>query len=226
MEYLLDTVNISQISRMIEHFPIDGVTSNPTIIKKEGVRDFFSHMREIRSIIGVDKSFHVQVTSKDVEGMLKDADKILEKIDENIYIKVPSTFEGFKVMKQLKSQNINVTATAIYTLAQCLLAVKTNVDYLAPYYNRMENININPEQVIGDCARMIDRNQSTTKILAASFKNISQVHKAFMAGAKSVTFDPVLMESALLMPDIIKAVDDFEMDWMDVNNGKYLYMNT
>ncbi|WZL81430.1 fructose-6-phosphate aldolase [Vallitaleaceae bacterium 9-2] len=225
MEYLLDTVNLARIEKMVECLPIDGVTSNPSIIKNDGVQDFFEHMREIRSIIGNERTLHIQVTAQDVDGMLRDAEKILEKIDEHVYIKVPTTMEGLKVIKQLKGQNIHVTATAIYTLTQCLLAVKAGVDYLAPYYNRMEGLNINSEQVIQQCRQMIDQSQSSAKILAASFKNISQVNKAFIAGAQSVTLDPSLIEAALNMPDITKAVNDFEADWLIANNNKFLYMD-
>lgn len=225
MKYLLDTVNIDRIEQMVEYLPIDGVTSNPSIIKNEGVQDFFEHMREIRSIIGMDRTLHIQVTAQDVDGMLRDADKILEKVDAKVYIKVPTTMNGLKVMKHLKGANINVTGTAIYTLTQCLLAVKSGVDYLAPYYNRMEGLNINPEEVICQCRQMIDQSGARTKILAASFKNISQVNKAFIAGAQSVTLDPSLIEAALSMPDITKAVNDFEADWLMVNNNKFLYMD-
>jgi TalC/MipB family fructose-6-phosphate aldolase len=225
MKYLLDTVNIDRIKQMVEYLPIDGVTSNPSIIKNEGVQNFFEHMREIRSIIGMDRTLHIQVTAQDVDGMLRDADKILEKIDAKVYIKVPTTMNGLKVIKHLKDDNINVTGTAIYTLIQCLLAVKSGVDYLAPYYNRMEGLNINPEEVIRQCRQMIDQSGASTKILAASFKNISQVNKAFIAGAQSVTLDPSLIEAALSMPDITKAVNDFEADWLMVNNNKFLYMD-
>ena len=123
MKYLLDTANLNAIRKYYEIFPISGVTSNPSIVKKEGKVDFFAHMNEIRSIIGRDKSLHIQVTALDTEGMLKDADRILNDVDKDVYIKVPVTMEGIKAIKKLKASRINVTATAIYNKMQGLLAM-------------------------------------------------------------------------------------------------------
>lgn len=99
MEYLLDTANLETIRKFIEYFPITGVTSNPTIVKREGNIDFIAHMNKIRSIIGQNRTLHIQVTATDVEGMLRDADAILNKVDNQVFIKVPVTMEGLKVIK-------------------------------------------------------------------------------------------------------------------------------
>ena len=94
MKYLLDTANLDDIRRCCAIFPIAGVTSNPSIVKREGNVDFFAHMREIRSIIGMDSPLHIQVTAPDAEGMVRDADAIMEKVDSNVFVKVPVTLEG------------------------------------------------------------------------------------------------------------------------------------
>ena len=91
MKYLLDTANLDDIRRCCEIFPIAGVTSNPSIVKREGNVDFFAHMREIRSIIGMDSPLHIQVTAPDAEGMVRDADAIKEKVDSKVFVKVPFT---------------------------------------------------------------------------------------------------------------------------------------
>ncbi len=96
MKYFLDTANLQDIRYYCDVFPIAGVTSNPSIVKKEGKIDFFAHMKEIRSIIGIDRPLHIQVTAPDTEGMLGDADTLLTKIDPEVYVKVPVTMEGIK----------------------------------------------------------------------------------------------------------------------------------
>ncbi|MGO5051684.1 fructose-6-phosphate aldolase [Lachnospiraceae bacterium LCP25S3_G4] len=213
MKYLLDTANLSDIRRCADMLPISGVTTNPTIIKKEGNIDFFAHIKEIRSIIGFDQTLHVQVTSHDTLGMLKDADTILKKIDQNVFIKIPTTLEGIKAMKALKSNAISITATAIYSKEQGFLALEAGADYIAPYYNRMENMGIDSNEVIVALAQMIERYHYQTNILAASFKNIKQVNTAFLAGAQTATLDPSILIDALKQPAILSAVDTFEADW-------------
>lgn len=223
MEYLLDTANLKDIETYQSYFPITGVTSNPSIVKKEGKIDFFSHMKEIRSLIGIEKSLHIQVTATDTKGMLQDADIILSKVDNGVFIKVPVTLEGIQVIKELKKQKVNITATAIYTKQQGFLAMEAGADYIAPYYNRMENSSIDPKEVISSFAAMIDRYSYKTKILAASFKNAGQVDQAFLAGAQSATMDPNILADALKMPSILKAVEDFSKDWKDTFGDKLIY---
>jgi TalC/MipB family fructose-6-phosphate aldolase len=217
MEYLLDTANLETIKKYNDYLPITGVTSNPSILKSEGKIDFFSHMKSIRDMIGMEKTLHIQVIAEDFEGILKDTAAILKNVDEKVYVKIPVTLEGIKAIKVLKAQNVNVTATAIYTQNQGFLAMEAGADFIAPYYNRMENLNINPEEIISSFAQMIQTYNYKTKILAASFKNIGQVNKAFMAGAQTATMSPSLIEAALLMPDITKAIEDFTADWVSVN---------
>ncbi len=220
MKYLLDTANLEDIERYQEYFPIAGVTSNPTIVKKEGSIDFFLHMKQIRTLIGVDKSLHIQVTAKDFDGMMQDAESILNKIDENVFIKVPVTLDGIRVIKSLKMQGIHATATAIYTTQQGFLAMEAGADYIAPYYNRMENSNINPREVISSFSAMIEKYDYPTKILAASFKNAGQIDQAFLAGAQTVTIDPAILVEALKMPSILKAESDFTRDWTEIYGEK------
>jgi transaldolase len=220
MEYLLDTANLETIRKFVEYFPITGVTSNPSIVKKEGKVDFFAHMNEIRSIIGNNRTLHVQVIATDVEGMLRDADTILNKIDNQVFIKVPVTMEGLKVIKILKAQGTNVTATAIYTKAQGFLALEAGADFIAPYYNRMENLGVDPEDVIASFAKMISQYGYSAKIVAASFKNIGQVNKAFLAGSQTATIDPAVLAGAFSMESIKKAVDDFASDWKAIYGDK------
>lgn len=217
MEFMLDTLNLDEIKKWARVLPLAGVTSNPTIAKKEGNIDFFDRIHKVREIIGGSPSIHVQVVAKDYEGILKDAAEIREQCDENTYIKVPVTPEGLAAIKVLKAEGYKITATAIYTVFQGLLAIEAGADYLAPYYNRMENLNIDSAQVISQLASAIERNHSSSKILAASFKNVAQVNRAFKEGTQAITAGADVFEAAFGMPSIAKAVDDFEADWSAVH---------
>lgn len=213
MEFMLDTVNLDDIKKWAKILPLAGVTSNPTIVKKEGELNFFKRIQEIREVIGPSASIHVQVVAKDYEGILCDAHKIRQEAGEDIYIKVPVTTDGLAAIKVLKEEGVRVTATAIYTTFQGLLAIEAGADYLAPYYNRMENMNIDSEEVLCQLAQAIEGSGASSKILAASFKNVAQVNAAFACGVQAITAGSDVFEAAFAMPAISKAVDDFANDW-------------
>lgn len=213
MEYLFDTANIEDIKTYGEMFPITGVTSNPSIIKNEGKIDFFNHFIQIRQLIGKEKTLHIQILAQDAAGIINEAKAILANVDDQVFIKIPVTAQGLKAMRILKTQGVNITATAIYTKMQGLLAMEAGANYIAPYFNRMQNMDINPCDVITTFAQMIEQYGYKTKIVAASFKNMGQVNTAFECGAQAATLAPSLLTDAFKMPAIQKAVDDFAADW-------------
>lgn len=213
MEFMLDTVNLAEIKKWAQILPLAGVTSNPTIIKREGELDFFEHLKKVRELIGPQPSLHVQVVAKDTAGMVAEAKKLQAELGGNLYIKIPVTQEGLVAIKQLKQADFKVTATAIYTTMQGLLALEAGADYLAPYYNRMENLDTDPVALIAQLASAREKSTQKGKILAASFKNASQVTKALGAGAQAVTAGSDIYAASLADPAIAKAVSDFAIDW-------------
>lgn len=213
MEFMLDTVNLAEIKKWAQILPLAGVTSNPTIIKREGELDFFEHLKKVRELIGPQPSLHVQVVAKDTAGMVAEAKKLQAELGGNLYIKIPVTQEGLVAIKQLKQADFKVTATAIYTTMQGLLALEAGADYLAPYYNRMENLDTDPVALIAQLASAREKSKQKGKILAASFKNASQVTKALGAGAQAVTAGSDIYAASLADPAIAKAVSDFAIDW-------------
>lgn len=215
MEFMIDTANIEEIKTWSQILPLNGVTSNPSILKKEGQIDFFKHIKKIREIVGNQSKIHVQVVADTYDGIIKDAYKLRDEFGMDIYVKIPVTNCGIRAIKTLKAEGFKITATAIYTIFQGYLAIEAGADYLAPYYNRMENLNINPIEVINQLAKAIEKQQAKTKILAASFKNVSQLTSAIMAGADAVTASIDIYESGFMFPSIQKAVDDFLNDWKD-----------
>lgn len=222
MRYLIDTANLKMIEKCNDLLPLAGVTSNPSIIKKEGKIDFFNHLKKIRSIIGADKSLHVQILAQDYAGIMDEAHTILQKIDKDVFIKIPVTPNGLKAIMALKKENVNITATAIYTKTQGFMAMEAGADYIAPYFNRMENLDIDAAATIASFAEMIAVYGYGTQILAASFKNIAQVNTAFGAGAQTATIAPDILLAAFAVPSIQKAVDDFAADWQAIYGNKTL----
>ncbi|WP_057770480.1 fructose-6-phosphate aldolase [Lactobacillus selangorensis] len=216
MEFLLDTINIDQIKKYQAIIPLSGITSNPTIVKKEAPADLFKHLNEIRQIIGPDAKMHVQVVGQTTDEMITDAHTILNQIDKNVYIKIPTNEAGLAAIKELKQEGIHITATAIYTKFQGYLAMAAGADYLAPYYNRMVNMNINADEVIFNLAQEIERNHYSSKILAASFHTVQQVNSALENGAQAVTMGADIMATALGVPAISAAVQDFTNDFEGV----------
>ena len=222
MQYMLDTINKKEISAAIACMPIVGVTSNPTIIKKEGKIDFYPYFRELREIIGSERSLHVQVTAPDADGMMREAEAVLEKIDAKVFLKVPVNEAGLTAIRRMKKAGYKVTATAISSKTQAFMAIEEGADYLAMYYNRMENMDIDPDEVFSAVADMIDLYGYESQILGASFKNIGQVNRAFEDGAHAVTVAPSILFDALRLPAISKNVSAFAADWTELFGDKSL----
>lgn len=216
MKLMVDTANIKKIDEYLTYLPVEGVTTNPSILKQEGKVDFINHMKQIRSLIGKDKSLHVQVVATDYEGIIKDANNILDRIDSDIFIKIPVNKPGLAAIKTLKQQNVNITATAIYTKIQALLAMNLDSNYLALYINRMMNLNTDPFDVTESIAKEIIASHSTSKILGASFKNIDQVIQTIENGGSHVTVGSDVIDTFISNPNIDKAVTDFAEDWHSV----------
>lgn len=212
MEFMLDTVDIEKIRYYQQILPLAGVTSNPTILKRVGNIDFYQQLKQIKEIIG-EASLHVQVVGETVSEIIRDAESIVTRLGMQTYIKIPVNENGLIAMKQLKARGFKITATAIYSEMQGYLAIGVGADYLAPYYNRMENLNIDARQIIKNLATEIARTNSGSTILAASFKNVNQVNQAIREGSQAVTMGPEIFDQVFEMPSIAKAVSDFHEDW-------------
>ena len=213
MEFIIDTVNLEEIKEAVEYLPIVGVTSNPSIVKKTNPQDFFKHMKEIRKIIGQERSLHIQVISTDCDTIIKEAHRILKEVDDKVYIKVPVSYEGIKAIKLLKAEGINVTATAVYDLMQAYMALEAKADYIAPYVNRIGNLGADPFELIAELSNRIMMDGYESKIVAASFKGVQQVKDALNNGAQAVTVPVEVLKQIFANPNIEKAVNDFNQDW-------------
>lgn len=216
MEFLLDTSDITAIKKYVGIIPLSGVTTNPSIIKKGGKVDFFKHLKEIRKVLGSERTLHVQVVGTTASEMIADAHTIHEKIGADVYIKVPTNEAGLTAIKVLKKENFKITATAIYSTFQGYLAIAAGADYLAPYYNRMVNMNIDADEVIANLAGQIKLTGAQTKILAASFHTVQQVDHSLENGAQAVTMGPDILATGLGLSVISDAIADFTKDWKSI----------
>lgn len=213
MELMLDTANLEEIRYGLANWPICGITSNPSILKKEGNIDAYARLAEIKRILGDDKTLHVQVVATETQAIIDEAHEILRRLGCDVCIKIPVSTAGIGAIKALAAEGVTVTATAIYSSMQGILAVLAGAKYIAVYYNRMQNNCSDPDDAIAQIRNCIDENGSDAKILAASFKNVSQLTSAYAAGSQSATVPFDLIATALGMPAIDKAVADFTADF-------------
>lgn len=216
MKFLVDTVDLDEIKEAVEYFPISGVTSNPSIVKKTHPKDFFEHMRKVREIIGKERSLHIQVVATDADGIVKEAKRILKEVDKDVYIKVPVSYDGIRAIKKLKKENINVTATAVYDLMQAYMALDAGSDYIAPYINRIGNLGQDPMYLVSNLAEKIEHDGYDCQIVGASFKGVEQVRECLNNNAQSVTVSFDVLKTIFKNPSIEKAVTDFNNDWYNM----------
>ncbi len=222
MQYIIDSADIKAIKKCVEFYPVAGVTTNPTIISKEHSEDFKGLISEIRSIIGPDRMLHVQTTSDTAESIIEEAVELKKIAGGDFYIKIPVSAEGLKAMRILKGMGIKITATAIFTQQQAMLAALAGADYVAPYINRLDNIVSDGVHVVEEIVELFKMHDIPTKVLAASFKNVEQVHKVAMVGCPAVTINPDLFDQLIYHPLTLYAVDAFTADWEMVYGDKKL----
>lgn len=215
MKILLDTANVNYIRTMNDLFPIDGVTTNPSILAKSK-RPFMEVLLEIRSVIGPEKALHAQVLSLKAEDILGEAEYLISKLGKNTYIKIPVIPEGYKAMRILVGRGIKVTATAIFTAQQALMAAKAGASFVAPYVNRIDNISGDGVQVVANIAQLFETYDFKTEVLAASFKNVEQVHKVSLVHAHAVTIGEDVFDSLTKHPLTDWSVNKFVEDWEGV----------
>ena len=212
MRLLIDDAHIDLIKRTYEFYPIDGVTTNPSILAHCG-KNPYEVLGEIREFIGADAELHVQVVAGTAAGMLEDAHRIVKELGESTLVKVPSVAEGFKAMKALQKEGIRITATAIYTPMQAFLAAKYGAAYVAPYINRIDNLGYNGIEVAKKIHNIFQSNKFETQVLAASFKNSQQVLELCECGIGAATVAPDIIEGFVHSSTITAAVADFVRDF-------------
>ncbi len=212
MEFFVDSADIEAIRELCSFLPIDGVTTNPTIITKSGKapEQVFAELCEV---LTEDQKIIAQVVATDYESILAEADKIASiRGGKSIVVKIPVTREGLRAIPVVKAKGISVLATGIYSPDQAFWAAKAGADYLAPYVNRMCNYGDGIGQVI-ELIDTLAQYGMEAKVCAASFKNVEQVHQLLAAGVPAITVAPEVIRDMVGHPGTAIAVDEFTANW-------------
>ena len=212
MKLFIDDADTNVIRRLFDLYPIDGVTTNPSILARVR-RDPKETLTEIRGIIGKEAILFAQALALDVEGMVKDAKYIVSLCGRNTVVKLPSMPEGFKAMRMLKKEGITTCGTVVYTPMQALLAAKSGASFVAPYVNRIDNMGYDGVGIVKQIQDMLDSYGLDCEILAASFKNSQQVLELCAYGINSITATPEVIDNLVKNLAIDGAVADFVNDF-------------
>lgn len=212
MKLLIDDADIGRIERLCRYYPIDGVTTNPSILAKCG-RPPYEALKDIRKFIGNAAELHVQVLSRTAEEMVEEGLKIERILGNNTFIKIPAIPEGLRAMRILHDDGYHVTATAIYTPMQAYLAAKAGAEYAAPYVNRIDNLGGDGVTTTKNIQDIYTRNGLNTRILAAGFKNSQQVQELCEYGITCLTIASDVIDNLIRNANVTMAVEDFVADF-------------
>lgn len=209
MKFFLDTANVEYIKEANDMGVICGVTTNPSLVAKEG-RDFNEVIKEITEI--VDGPISGEVVSEDAEGMIKEGRKIAA-IHKNMIVKIPMTAEGLKATKVLASEGIKTNVTLIFSTTQALLAANAGATYVSPFLGRIDDISMDGMELVRTIAEIFKIHGIKTQIIAASVRNPIHVIQAAKAGADIATVPYNLVMQMIKHPLTDQGLERFKADW-------------
>ncbi len=209
MKFFLDTANVDEIKRINDLGLVDGVTTNPSLIAKEG-QDFETVIKEITSVVLGPVS--AEVVALDYDGMVEEA-RQLAKWADNVVVKIPMTEEGLKAVNTLSQEGIKTNVTLIFSVAQGLLAAKAGATYVSPFIGRIDDMGNNGMELIADLRIVLDNYALETEIIAASIRHIGHFEETAIAGADIATVPGSLFPKLWSHPLTDKGIDGFLADW-------------
>ncbi|MFV1495212.1 fructose-6-phosphate aldolase [Phaeobacter sp. JH20_36] len=208
MKFFVDTAEIDAIAELNDLGMVDGVTTNPSLIKKSG-RDIIEVTKEICDL--VDGPVSAEVTATDAENMIAEGRKLVE-IAENIAVKVPLTWDGLKACKTLTDDGHMVNVTLCFSANQALLAAKAGATFISPFIGRLDDINLDGMDLIADIRTIYDNYGFETEILAASIRSANHVLESARIGADVITAPPAVIKGMINHPLTDKGLDAFLAD--------------
>jgi transaldolase len=214
MKIFLDTANVEEIRKANDMGVICGVTTNPSLIAKEG-RDFKEVIKEITTIVDGPISGEVKATTVDAEGMIKEGQEIAA-IHPNMVVKIPMTIEGLKAVKALSAQGIKTNVTLIFSANQALLAARAGAAYVSPFLGRLDDISIPGVDLIRDIVQMFDNYGLDTQIIAASVRNPIHSMDCALAGAHIATIPYNVIVQMTKHPLTDQGIVKFQQDYKAV----------
>ena len=214
MKFFIDTANVEDIRKANDMGVICGVTTNPSLIAKEG-RDFNEVIKEITTIVDGPISGEVKATTVDAEGMIAEGREIA-KIHPNRVVKIPMTVEGLKATKVLSSEGIPVNVTLIFSANQAILAANAGAAYVSPFLGRLDDINTPGIDLIRNISEIFDIYGYDTEIIAASVRNPIHVTDCALAGADIATVPYKVIEQMTKHPLTDQGIEKFQADYKAV----------
>jgi transaldolase len=210
MKFFLDTASLSEIREGASLGLIDGVTTNPSLVAKEGNVDFKQHIAAICEIVQGDVS--AEVTSLDLDGMLREG-REYARIAPNVVVKCPLTRDGLKATRQLTDEGTKVNVTLCFSAAQAILAAKAGAAYISPFIGRLDDIGQNGLELLAEIVEIYDNYSWKTEVLAASIRHPIHVIEAARMGADVATMPFKVIEQLMKHPLTDKGLDQFLADW-------------
>lgn len=214
MKIFIDTANIDEIIEANDMGVVCGVTTNPSLIAKEG-KDFIEVIKTIASI--VDGPISGEVNSDDAQGMISEGREIA-KIHKNMVVKIPMTKEGLKAVKVLTAEGIKTNVTLVFSAAQALLAANAGATYVSPFVGRLDDIGSTGMELIEKIAYIFDRQNIDTEIIAASIRSSIHAIEAAEAGAHISTIPYGVLMNMSKHPLTDSGIERFKKDWADAFN--------
>ena len=214
MKFFLDTANVEDIKKANDMGVICGVTTNPSLIAKEG-RDFNQVVAEIASIVDGPISGEVKATTVDAEGMINEGREIA-KIHKNMVVKIPMTTEGLKACHTLAAEGIKVNMTLIFTANQALLAARAGAAFVSPFLGRLDDISVRGTDLISEVAEIFNIHNIETEIIAASIRHPMHVTDCALAGADIATVPYKVIEQMTHHPLTDQGIEKFQKDYIAV----------
>ena len=214
MKFFIDTANVEDIKKANDMGVICGVTTNPSLIAKEG-RDFNEVIKEITSIVDGPISGEVKATTVDAEGMIREGREIAA-IHPNMVVKIPMTVEGLKAVKVLSAEGIKTNVTLIFTANQALLAAEAGASYVSPFLGRLDDINQPGIELVRTIAELFSIYGYETEIIAASVRNPIHVTDCALAGADIATVPYKVIEQMTKHPLTDQGIEKFQADYKAV----------
>lgn len=214
MEFFIDTAKVEDIKKANDMGVICGVTTNPSLIAKEG-RDFNEVITEIASIVDGPISGEVKATTTDAEGMIAEGREIA-KIHPNMVVKIPMTVEGLKAVKVLTAEGIKTNVTLVFNANQALLAARAGATYVSPFVGRLDDINMQGTELIRTIADIFAVHGIETRIIAASIRNPIHVIECALAGADIATVPYGVIEQMTKHPLTDQGIEKFKADYKAV----------
>ena len=214
MKFFIDTANVDDIRKANDMGVICGVTTNQSLIAKEG-RDFTEVIKEIASIVDGPISGEVKATTVDAEGMIKEGREIAA-IHPNMVVKIPMTIEGLKAVKVLSKEGIKTNVTLIFSANQALLAARAGATYVSPFLGRLDDISSPGIELIEHIVQIFSNYDIETEIIAASIRNTVHVTECALAGADIATVPYAVIEQMTKHPLTDQGIVKFQEDYRKV----------